>query len=84
VSASFYPSLEGFAKSLRVQKMSVVLPNLSIFANSKSSFMPNKLRFRIRSGFDIEQNPWFFKALLYIIYHPADSTNSCLDHFLKI
>ncbi len=28
--------------------------------------MANKLRFQIHSGFELEQNSWFFKALLYI------------------
>ncbi len=41
----------------------VVLPNLCIFVNLKSSFMANKLRFQIHSGFELEQNSWFFKAL---------------------
>ncbi|HKJ33872.1 MAG TPA: hypothetical protein VKA34_18725 [Balneolales bacterium] len=28
--------------------------------------MANKLWFRSRSGFDIEQNPWFCKAFMFV------------------
>jgi len=40
----------------------VLLPNICIFATSKSSNIVNMLRFRSRSGFVLEQNPWFCKA----------------------
>ena len=44
----------------------VLLSNSCIFTSSKSSNMVNMLRFRSRSSFDLEQNPWFCKAFYEI------------------
>ena len=52
--------LETFAKP-------ILLINLCIFVNSKSSLIRNKLRFRIHSSFDLEQNCWIFKVLFYYV-----------------